>query len=453
MKEKLMILMEKYSKKGHFYTSYPPEKRWIDNYSNKDYIESLKDLAKTKQSTALYLHFPFCKNKCFFCFCKTNVLPDANKISEFLSYIEKEVKMLKKVFIEAGNIPEIKELHFGGGSPSSMTKEELTRLKDILKEIVDFERLIEFNMEVDPRTADLDKIEFFINLGVNRFSFGIQDFNPVVQKAVNRIHSFSDVKNLLPEEIRKKVRSVNFDIIYGLPYQTKESLTDTMNKVIELSPDRICFYVYVHKPEVYSIQHAIKESSLPNLSTKIDFFLLAKEMLTKAGYNHIGIEHFSKPSDDLSIALKQKKVSRNFNGYNPGRINNLLGIGPSGSGRYINYYSQNETIIEDYYKKLGSGEFPINRGYKMDEDDMLRRTIIDGISCNCYLSYSEIEDKFKIRFEEYFKNEIELLEKLEKTEIIKLDQRTISITEIGRFFIPLICSVFDKFIDKADLLS
>jgi len=449
MKKVLIDLIEKYSKMGHFYTSYPPEIRWSNKFSHEDYCDSLGYLASKNEPISLYIHFPFCNSKCFYCLCRTHTaIGNESGINIFFEHLLKEIKLLKSEFDKNSFIPYFKELHLGGGSPSMMTKEQFKTLLTNLKTIINFEKLEEFNLEIDPRTVDIDKIKFFQEMGVNRVSLGIQDFDERVQKAVNRIHSFESVKGLLTPEIRKGFKSINFDLIYGLPQQTLDSLKKTIQRVIELSPDRVCLYGYVHKPEIHEIQKLIKESELPNQSDRIEMFMQSREMLLNAGYKHIGIEHFAKPEDELAKALDKKTVSRNFNGYNPGRASHLIGMGPSGSGRFAIFYAQNAFTSAEYYSFLDKDKFPIIKGYKMDNDDIIRREVIDSLMCNCYLDFSKIENKFGIKFDDYFKKELEMLKAFSDDKIIDIKDRILVITDLGRVFLPPVCSVFDKFLER-----
>lgn len=450
MKRKLIKIIEEYAQKGHFYTSYPTESNWRNDFSSEEYASALKQFAASEKSLFIYSHFPFCGSKCYFCMCRSNVQKINQKdslLEKFFKYSGEEIEMLKDVLNKKNRL-KIKGLHIGGGSPSAMNMDEFNRYVNNLMGLIDIENLEEFTLEIDPRTVDKEKLKFYQEIGVNRASFGIQDFNLEVQKAVNRIHSFEEIKDLMSPEIRKGFKSINFDIICGLPLQTRKSFEETIERVKELSPDRICLYNYAHNPEVYKVQNAIKKSEIPETRERIDMILDSRKNLENSGYISVGIDHFAKPHDELAKALSKKMISRNFNGYHPGRAKNLIGLGPSGSSSFNRYYSQNVFLLKDYFDLIEKGKFPILKGYKLDNDDLIRREVIELIMCNGNLDFSEIEKKHDIKFEKYFQKEIKELKKFSEERIINHDAESIKITEFGKIFVPLVCSVFDKFLKR-----
>lgn len=439
-------LIEKYNVRGSFYTDYPPLGLWLDSFSDEDYRIALKEFISKKEKVPLllYVHFPYCPKLCTYCQCHHLITQDHAKIKKFLNDLYQEIELLHKFFKEHSYIPLIKEIHLGGGSPSFMDMDEFDQLVDNLKKIVDFDDLTEFTIEIDPRTVDQKKMIYYHEKGINRISFGVQDFDPNVQKAVNRIQPPEMVSKLLVPEIRKFFRSVNFDIIYGLPLQTRESFKKTIDKVIQLSPDRIALCVLGYRPDIFKHHRLLKESDFPDIYESTLINIEAIQNLLDNGYVRIGIDHFAKPTDGLGIALKNKTLHRNALGYTPGICHNMIGIGLSSMSRINDYYFQNDYRLDNYHLALQSGKFPILRGYRLNSDGLLRRDIMYQILCYFSLSFSEIEQKHHIRFNTYFKKEIEALNEFVQDGIIELGDNAINVTPIGKFFLRHICKVFDN---------
>ena len=445
MKKRIIELIEKYKKSGPYYTSYPPESRWAADFSHENYARILKEFSEKNEPSTLYVHFPFCPKQCYYCCCRTKVTNNPSKIEEFLDYQSSEINLLQKILRDR---IKFKEIHLGGGSPSFMSERDFIRMMQNLSHIVDFKDVEEITMEIDPRTVDADKMFFYHYRGVNRISFGVQDFNTDVQKAVNRLQSLEKLEELIVPEIRKNFKSINFDLIYGLPLQTKDSFKKTIETAKRLSPDRICIYNYDHKPDINRHQLMIKPSELPNINEKMMLFVDSIEELTNSGYEFVGIDHFAKPNDELALSKKNKTINRNFNGYGTGRTKTIIGVGPSGSGRFLNYYSQNTLATLDYYKILENERLPVKKGYTLNIDDMIRRTVIDTIICTHSLDFFEIEKKLGIDFKKYFKREFNLLNQFIQEGIIDMNNNSINITPLGRIFIRNVCSVFDKFLKR-----
>lgn len=438
-------LIKKYDVKSSYYTDYPPLGLWLDKYTQKDYRAALKELALKKEETPLllYVHFPYCPRLCTYCQCYHLITQDRQKVKDFLGHLYLEIDLLKKFFQEHGYRPLFKEIHLGGGSPSFMDYAEFDQLIENLKKIVDFSKLAEFTLEIDPRTVDEKKLLYYARQGINRISFGVQDFDPAVQKAVNRIQPPEMVARFLTPEIRKFFRTVNFDIIYGLPRQTRDSFRQTLDTVIKLSPDRIALCILGYRPDVFKHHRLLKKSELPDIYESTLINLQAMQQLVLAGYLRIGLDHFAKPSDDLGVALKNRTLHRSALGYTPGRYVNMLGIGPSSMARINDYYFQNMYSLESYYTCLKNGEFPVMRGYKLNSDELMRRELMYQILCYFMVDFAEMEKKYQINFHTYFKEELESLQEFLQEGIIELNGKLI-VTELGKFFLRHICRVFDN---------
>jgi len=439
-------LINKFNSPGPYYTSYPTLSKWSRNIKEKEYLCALSDVASDVQKTSagLYIHFPFCPKQCCYCICNTIITHDRKKIHEFLQYLLREIDMLFEFFEKRRTGLNITEIHLGGGSPSFMNEKELSILTGKIKSLVYQKDLQEFSIEVDPRTATLDKLRLYHDMGLNRISFGIQDLNPQVQKAINREHSTELVRSLLTPEIRRYFSSINFDILYGLPLQTRESFSETIELVKKLSPDRITLLRYAHVPETRDHQKALEKYKMPDNTEKAWMFFDTLENLKESGWEHIGIDHFAKPSDSLAKAQRNGMMKRTFVGFTSGKSNNLLGIGPTSTSKLNDYYFQNVYSLNEYYKTISRGNFPIFCGYKLTCDDLIRRDIINKILCSYSLDFEEVENKYEIDFNVYFEKELLSLRKYIEHDMVNFSQNSIRITELGRGFIRNVCNVFDN---------
>ncbi len=438
---------KKYDLKVPYHTSYPTIGIWSDKFLEKEYKDALVELGKANPLISLYTHFPFCDQRCLFCICHTSITHDRNKIKEFLKYIKLDIENQKKFMESIGFKLRIKELHLGGGSPSFMTEEEFDYFLSILKDAFDFQELSEIVIEIDPRNVDLEKIEYYKRKGINRISFGIQEFNPEIQKIINRIQTPELIGKYLTKEARNRIKSINFDLLYGLPLQTRESFRKTLDKVIELNPDRITLLKYVHVPERMNHQNHLSNFQFPDEYEKIMIFIDAALYLTKNSYVHIGINDFVKPEDDLAIAFKNNNLRRDFNGFALNDAKDILGIGPSSTSNFLNYYFQN-SYMNNYYNEINNNKFPICRGYILSDEDLLRRKIIKEILCRRKICFNEIENEFNIDFKKHFSKEIVVLKELEKDGLIALNDNGLVVTELGVLFIPQVSSIFDAYFSK-----
>jgi oxygen-independent coproporphyrinogen III oxidase len=444
----LESLSKKYTKSGPYYTSYPSVGQWSKDCDATDYETALDNLFLNNKDVplALYLHYPFCPELCSYCCCYVVISRDQERMKSFSRYLLDEVDIFIEYFRKNGITPNIKEIHLGGGSPNVMDKAEFSQLVSKLEELVDISSLDQFALEIDVRSVDREKAIFFHEMGINRISFGVQDFNPEVQKAVNRVQPKELIERLLTPDIRGRFQSVNFDIMWGLPKQTRETFRETIQTLKEFSPDRITLLHYGHYPEVYKHQTLINHSDIPSESEKTMMNFEAIKDLEANGYEQIGLDHFAKKGDELVQWKKDKVLNRGFIGY-PGKTPNLIGMGPSGlSSIGNNFYSQNVYGLQDYFKAVETKAFPLLRGYTLDPDLVIRREVINEIINYSSLGFEGIEKKFDIDFNDYFESELESLKELIEDGLLELSEKSLKTTLIGKFFVRHICMKFDRFL-------
>ena len=415
--------------------------------SDKDYEKALAEFLPNAEveDTGLYIHFPFCPEQCYFCICNVNISKDREKINSFVQYILHEIDLLFDFFNKHKQRLRITDIHVGGGTPSYMTSEELSLLTDKLKQWIDWKEVEELSIEFDPRSASYEKFKLCRDLGFNRVSMGVQDFENKIQEAVNRVHSFEMIQSLLTTEVRSFFKGINFDVLYGLPMQTRESFKKTLELVQKLSPDRVTLLKYAHVPDVNKHMKVLNKYEMPEESEKARLFFDAIDSFRENGWEHIGIDHFAKKTDSLTVAQHSDSLKRTFIGFQSGKLNNLLGIGPSSTIKLNNYYFQNTCNLEDYVERVNSDRFPIGNGYKLTEDDMLRREIIEKILCESCVRFEEIGNKHKIDFCAYFGKELEEIKEFIENGIVERTDFGVELTDLGKGFKRQVCRVFDKF--------
>jgi oxygen-independent coproporphyrinogen III oxidase len=442
-----MELVEKYEKiKSSFYTFYPHTGIWSEGVTATDYEVALESLITNRPDAgiAVYLHFPHCPRQCLFCQCYTVISRDYGKAEKMVDYILREMDLMIDFFNKHSFRPNIKEVHFGGGSPSHLKESDVKRVLNKLNQLVDVRGLDELAIEVDPRfEVDQNRMHFYADCGFTRISFGIQDFDSNVQNAVNRVHSFEDVSDLISPDIRKRFNSFSIDLIYGLPHQTRESFQKTINLVKDLSPDRIALCVLGYRPDVFKFQKTISPDSLPDLEAREQISRDAWTELVENGYERIGIDHFAKPQDDLSIAKKNGTLYRNAMGYTPGRYTEMIGFGPSAMGAIGDLYIQNVYGVEEYYGEIDKKIFSVFRGYKADTDCLIRRDILFSIIHYSKVDYQVIGKKYDIAFTEYFKKELNSLKEIEEDGLLVFKDAGFDLTPTGNRFQRQICIKFD----------
>ena len=437
--------LNKYDISGPRYTSYPTADRFVEAFTEDAYKLALEHRRATSaaQPLSIYVHIPFCESLCFFCACNKIVTKHHERSVEYLRYLNREID-LHIEHLGAGQT--ISQLHLGGGSPTFFSDKELSELMAMLKHNFVFAPGGEYSIEVDPRTVDEQRLKHLAELGFNRLSFGVQDFDPEVQKAVHRIQPAEQVFSLVEAARRLKFESVNLDLIYGLPMQTPESFNRTLAQVVALRPNRIALYGYAHLPERFKPQRRISEYELPAAQDKITMLASALSAFIDAGYVYVGMDHFALPDDDLAIAKRQGRLHRNFQGYSTQPDCDLISLGVSAIGRVGATYSQNAKTIEEYFDHLNNGRFPVVRGLALSRDDVIRRAVIMAIMCQGSLQYEAIELAYLIDFESYFAAELEQLKALENTDMVVLDEHGMHVTDTGWFFVRAVAMVFDRYL-------
>ena len=438
-------LLEKYDVAGPRYTSYPTADRFVEAFTEKEYKQALEQrkIGRMALPLSLYIHIPFCDSLCFFCACNKIVTKHHERSAEYLTYLSREMDLQIE---HLGKKPHISQLHLGGGSPTFFSDGELTQLMSELRRKFLMSPVGEYSIEIDPRTVDEGRLKYLRALGFNRLSFGVQDFNADVQQAVHRIQPYEQVANLIDVARAQKFDSLNMDLIYGLPKQTAETFTKTLDQVITLRPDRIALYAYAHLPERFKPQRRIITEELPTAEDKVTMLSTAISKVVGAGYIYIGMDHFALPEDDLAVAKRQGRLHRNFQGYSTQPDCDLISLGVSSIGRIGTTYSQNVKTIDEYYDLLNQDRLPIARGLGLSNDDLVRRAVIMSIMCQGEVQFEAIELSHMINFKQYFSEELERLEVLKNTGMVTFNEAGLEVTEMGWYFVRAIAMAFDHYI-------
>jgi oxygen-independent coproporphyrinogen-3 oxidase len=423
-------LLEKHGGNGPRYTSYPTADRFGPGFTEESLKKHLQE-RRTSEPWSLYMHLPFCDTLCYYCACNKVITRDHGKSAKYVDYLEREMALVAPLLEEA---PRVCQLHWGGGTPTFLAREEMARLVRAMD--ARFERTPDFecSIEIDPRRIPAGTLEFLGGLGFNRVSIGVQDFDPAVQKAVHRIQSEEVTRAAIDEARASGFRSVNLDLIYGLPKQTVEGFGATLDKVIGLAPDRLALYSYAHLPALFKPQRRIAEADLPNPEAKLAILRLAIARLRAAGYVYIGMDHFARPDDALAVAQARGTLQRNFQGYSTYPECDMLSFGISAIGRVGPTYYQNVKTLPEYYAALEAGRLPVAKGIELTEDDLLRRAVIQSLACN-----------FRVRVDPaYFVPEFQELQMLKKDGLLEIQGGDIAVTPAGRLLVRRICMVFDR---------
>jgi oxygen-independent coproporphyrinogen-3 oxidase len=432
-------LIMKYAKPAPRYTSYPTAQEFVP-ISEEEWRNKILESNNRKTPLSLYFHIPFCESACHFCGCNVIITRRKEVVEPYLEHLFKEMDIVKSLLDPSRKVVQ---LHWGGGTPNYLENEQTIKLMEEIKKRFEFDKNAEVSIEIDPRYVDRERIFLLREIGFNRVSFGIQDFNPKVQQAVNRIQPEEMIFDVM-EWIREAgFESVNIDLIYGLPYQTLETFSETIEKVIKLNPDRIANFNYAHVPWLKRLQRMIDEKALPPPQEKLDILKMVIEKLTNAGYLFIGMDHFAKPDDELAVAQRERTLHRNFQGYTTHAEAELFGFGATSISMLYDAYAQNYKKLKDYYEAVEAGKLPVERGVFLTEDDIIRRDVIMRLMSHFQLYKGEIEEKYNIHFDEYFNQEMEELKELEKDGLVKLYPDRIDVTPAGRLLIRNIAVTFD----------
>lgn len=441
-------LIAKYDVAGPRYTSYPTAPHFTRDFTIEQYEKLWQRAQPCITPLSLYVHVPFCENICYYCACNKVVTRQKEKARHYLNYLEREIQMQAAL---VGAKRPVTQLHWGGGTPTFLNAAELTELMYSLAShfsLLDCDER-EYSIEIDPRTVDRNTLALLKGLGFNRISFGIQDFDPRVQRAVNRIQSVESVRELVDAARGFGFKSISFDLIYGLPLQSVNSMKTTLRQVIDLKPDRVALYSYAHLPERFPTQRSIDRMTLPKADEKIAMLQLANAQLSDAGYCHIGMDHFVLAHDELALAQQRGQLQRNFQGYSTCKAPDLVGLGVSAIGNTPTSYTQNARDLADYYAALDRDLLPIERGLIVTDDDQIRRHVIMQIICNLHLDIAAFEKQFGIVWRKYFAYEHTALLQMQKDGLIEFDGKQLNVTQTGRLFLRNICMAFDIYLRNA----
>lgn len=443
-------LIEKYDVQGPRYTSYPTALQFSEQFTADNYRALWPAGTATQIAPlSLYVHIPFCENICYYCACNKFVTRQKEKARDYLNHLEWEIRLQSALI---GRSRPVTQMHWGGGTPTFLNAAELTEL---MHNIASNFRLLdsdsrEYAIEIDPRTVDRQLLALLKGLGFNRLSLGIQDFDAQVQRAINRVQSYEQIAELMEAARLYNFKSVSFDLIYGLPYQSTASIKRTLEQVIALNPDRIALYNYAHMPERFPTQRSIDRLTLPTAHEKLAMLEQANRQLADAGYVYIGMDHFVRASDDLAQAQTNGKLQRNFQGYSTSMAPDLVGLGVSAISSIRNGYAQNFKTLDAYYAALDDNHLPIERGLRLSDDDRVRRHVIMQLICNFELDLEDFNTKFGQSFENYFSAEMPALQILIADGLAKLDSKYLRVTACGRPLVRNICMVFDRYLRDVD---
>ncbi|MBA53360.1 MAG: oxygen-independent coproporphyrinogen III oxidase [Pseudomonadales bacterium] len=432
---------------GPRYTSYPTALQFHEEFTHEDYLGAVGRSNESRMPLSLYVHLPFCASLCYYCACNKVITQSDEKKRRYLDALIKEIRMKSRDFDQGR---PVYQMHWGGGTPTYFNEAELTELWFEIGRhfhLVDSERG-EYSIEIDPRTMTADKLGLLKGLGFNRISLGIQDFDRKVQEAINRVQPFQQIEELMMASRNYQFRSVNFDLIYGLPYQSVASVRDTINRVIELSPDRISLFNYAHLPQRFKSQGLLPEEALPLVEEKLQILCAASNQLIDAGYVYIGMDHFAKPTDELAVAQAEGNLHRNFQGYTTFKDADLVGLGVSSISLINNVYCQNTKSITEYQGLMEKGDSPITAGVLLSTDDEIRRAVIMSLLCQNWLVPSQIEEQYGIVFGEYFFNEIRGLNCFVEEGLLARQGGVYNVTSKGRLVIRKICMLFDIYLPQ-----
>jgi oxygen-independent coproporphyrinogen-3 oxidase len=440
-------LLTRFDVPGPRYTSYPTADRFVEAFGETDYLQALDQRASSAigkvTPLSLYVHIPFCESLCYYCACNKIITKHKDRAETYLRYLTREVE-LHTAHLGMGQ--SVSQLHLGGGTPTFLSDDELRELMHMLRRHFELVPGGEYSVEVDPRTVDEKRLAVLAELGFNRLSLGVQDFDPAVQKAVHRVQPAQQVFDLVAAARRLGFESVNVDLIYGLPLQTPESFERTLAQVNDLRPDRIALYAYAHLPERFKPQRRIHAAELPSGGAKVAMLSRSLDAFTEAGYVYIGMDHFALPGDALAVAKRQGRLHRNFQGYSTQADCDLIALGVSSIGRVGATYSQNAKTMEEYCDLLDQGHLPVVRGLALTRDDLIRRAVIMALMCQGQLQFESINLAWLVDFKKYFANELAQLETLQAQGLVQLNETGIQVTAMGWFFVRGVAMVFDRYL-------
>jgi oxygen-independent coproporphyrinogen-3 oxidase len=442
-------LVARYDGFGPRYTSYPTAVQFREDFGAEAYAHEARrsNDDPIPRALSVYVHIPFCASPCFYCACTRVVTRDPVKAELYLCRLERELE-LQGALYDCDRV--VSQLHFGGGTPTFLGASQLAELMAMLERrftLCETEDR-EFSIEIDPRTVSEETVERLAGMGFNRVSLGVQDFDPLVQRAVNRVQGLDDTLTVMQAARRVGFRSVSVDLIYGLPLQTPESFSRTLDTVIAARPDRIATYGYAHLPRSFKPQRRILGSQLPAPALRLALLGLTVERLTRAGYVYIGMDHFARPEDELARALADGSLHRNFQGYSTHGGSDLIGLGMSAIGAVGDCYVQNHKTLDRYYGALDAGRLPVWRGLRLSCDDKLRRDVIQGLMCRGRVDYAALERRYELSFRRYFAAELEALAPMAEDGLVEIGPACLRVTPVGRFLVRSLAMVFDAYVAR-----
>ena len=440
-------LIEKYDRPGPRYTSYPTAPQFHQAFAVDDYraaAQASNQVAQPKP-LSLYIHIPFCQSLCYYCACNKIITQKTHRAVEYLTYLKREIAMQAALFDKSRKLTQ---LHFGGGTPTYLTSEQLAEVMDCLHQAFNLDDSDdhEFSIEVDPRTISRERIAELRAQGFNRLSFGVQDFDAQVQAAVNRVQSEEQIYDLVAAAREARFKSVSVDLIYGLPLQTVASFDLTLSKIIALRPDRIAAYSYAHLPEMVRAQRLIRREDMPPPERKMELLELTIKRLTAAGYVYIGMDHFALPDDELTLARANGTLQRNFQGYSTQADCDLIGLGVSSIGNVGDSYSQSVKELSQYYARIDQELLPVQRGYQLNDDDRLRREVISDLMCHGRIDFARIEARHGICFKDYFADSLARLDQHVADRLLRIEDAALQLMPQGWLMLRSVAMAFDAYL-------
>jgi len=438
-------LIAKYDQSGPRYTSYPTAVEFHDGFGEQAYRAACERSNAGNPPLSLYFHIPFCDTICFYCACNKIATKDRSWAQPYLDRVYREMELQGALFDQSRKVTQ---LHWGGGTPTFISREQMRELMEQTRKhftLADDDSG-EYSIEIDPREADGETVRLLRDIGFNRMSLGVQDFNPQVQKAVNRIQSEAETLAVLEAARQEGFRSISIDLIYGLPFQSADAFSATLDRIIDFGPDRLSVFNYAHLPKMFKPQRRINEDELPRPQEKLDILQMSIDKLTGAGYVFIGMDHFARPDDELAVAQREGSLYRNFQGYSTQSECDLVGLGVTSIGKVANTYSQNVKELEPYYRQIDAGHLPLLRGIELNRDDQLRRDVITRLICNFELDFAKVEQQWGIDFQDYFGALLPQLDGMQQDGLVRVDAKGIEVFPKGRLLIRNICMTFDRYL-------
>ncbi len=443
-------LIHKHDLSGPRYTSYPTAPQFQEGFSQAQWLQAAERSKHNNAPLSLYFHIPYCDTVCYYCACNKVITADRKLAEPYVEALSREIAMQAELV--AGN-RMVDQLHWGGGTPTYLSDEQMRLL---MEKTAQYFKLHtddsgEYSIEIHPKGVTPQRLEHIRSLGFNRLSMGVQDFDPQVQKAVNRFNSLEEVTALVEHARHLNFASTSIDLIYGLPLQNQQSFAQTVEKIIAIRPDRLSVFNYAHMPQLFKTQKQIDASLLPEASEKLNMLYNSIERLLNAGYVYVGMDHFALPEDELAIAQKSGKLHRNFQGYTTHSNCDLLAFGISSIASFGDTFIQNLKNTDDYYQALNKNALPIFKGFETQHDDKIRQAVISELICHFHLNFEKIEQQFSIAFVDYFEQELQALKELQNDGLLEINERNIHILDVGRLLVRRICMVFDAYLNKQSL--